>query len=211
MLKQPSIEGWENRYDLSIAMMLGICSIDFVMQETLIIVAAITSFVLLVLILIYNSFVNRRNQVRYAFSCIDVQLKKRYDLIPNLVETVKGFAGHERETLEAVTHARQQAGQRGSCWHDQEMLTQATHSVIALAESYPALQSDRNFQQLQRNLTECEEQIAAARRAYNASVMDYHNAIGMFPGSLVASLFRFTPMASFEAAIEERGNVDVRF
>lgn len=181
------------------------------MNESLVIVAGITLFFLLVLVMIYNSFVHRRNQVRYSFSCIDVQLKKRFDLIPNLVETVKGHAAHERETLEAVTRARQQAGQAGATWQDQEMLAQATQSIIALAESYPALQSDRNFLHLQRNLTECEEQIAAARRAYNASVMDYHNAIGMFPGSLVASLFRFTPMASFEVAIEERGTVNVRF
>lgn len=201
----------ENQGDLSIAMSRPICSTLPVMNESLVIIAAIALFVLLVLIMIYNSLINRRNQVRYSFSCVDVQLKKRYDLIPNLVETVKGYAAHESKTLEAVTRARQLASQQGATWQDQEMLAHATQSVFALAESYPALQSDRNFLQLQRNLTECEEQIAAARRAYNASVMDYHNAIGMFPGSMVASLFRFTPVASFEAAIEERGNVDVRF
>lgn len=181
------------------------------MNETLVLVAAVLGFLLLVIVIIYNGLVNRRNQVRYAFASIDVQLKKRFDLIPNLVETVKTHAAHERGTLEAVTRARQQAGQRGSTWQDQEMLAHAAHSLIALAEAYPALQSDRSFLMLQRNLTECEEQIAAARRTYNASVMDYQNSIGMFPSSLVAAMFAFKPMPSFEAAIEERENIHVRF
>lgn len=187
------------------------CFTASVMNGTLVLLAAVLGCLLLVLIILYNSLVNRRNQVRYAFASIDVQLKKRFDLIPNLVETVKAHAAHERGTLEAVTRARQQAAQRGATWQDQEMLGHAAHSLIALAESYPSLQTDRSFLMLQRNLTECEEQIAAARRTYNASVMDYQNAIGMFPSSLVASMFSFPPMPSFEAAIAERENIHVRF
>lgn len=166
---------------------------------------------LLVVALIYNTLVNRRNQVRYAFSCIDVQLKKRFDLVPNLVETVKGYASHERELLTAVTQAREAAGRPGASWNHEEMLQQQVQLLMARAEAYPELRANDQFLLLQRQLTECEEQIAAARRAYNASVMDYQNSIGMFPSSVIASMFRFTAMPSFEAAVAERANVHVQF
>ena len=181
------------------------------MNETILVLCVLVLVPAFIVALMYNSLVNRRNQVRYAFASIDVQLKKRFDLIPNLVEVVKGFAAHEKQTLEAVTQARTQASRKGATWQDQEMLAHASKSLIAVAEAYPDLKSDRQFLFLQRSLSECEEQIAAARRAYNASVMDYQNAIGMFPSSIIASLFRFTPMPSFEAAIEERENINVRF
>jgi LemA protein len=170
-----------------------------------------TLLLLLVVAIMYNTLINRRNQVRYAFSCIDVQLKKRFDLVPNLVETVKGFAAHEREILTAVTQAREAAGRPGASWTQEEMLQQQVQLLIARAEAYPELRANEQFLLLQRQLTECEEQIAAARRAYNASVMDYQNSIGMFPSSLIASIFRFTPMLSFEAAVAERANVHVQF
>lgn len=159
----------------------------------------------------YNSLVNGRNQVRLAFATIDVQLKKRFDLIPNLVETVKGYAAHERDTLEAVTAARNMAEQPGAGWQAQENLQHAVGTLIARAEAYPDLMASGHFLMLQRQLAECEAQIAAARRTYNASVMDFNNSVEMFPSSLVAGLFKFTRKPEFEIAIAERGNPDVRF
>lgn len=166
---------------------------------------------LLWLVITYNSLVNFRNQVRYAFASTDVQLKKRYDLVPNLVETVKAFAAHEGETLESVTRARAETKVAGAGWQAQEHLHQALGTLIARAEAYPQLKSDRNFLMLQRQLAECEAQIAAARRAYNASIMDYHNSLEMVPSSLVAGAFGFRHMAPFEIAVAERANLHVRF
>ncbi len=165
---------------------------------------------LIVIAIIYNGLVNRRNQVRYAFSSIDVQLKKRFDLIPSLVETVKGYAAHETQLLESVVRARQQIAQQ-STWTGEELLGSQLAQLMARVEAYPQLKADGQFLFLQRSLSECEEQIAAARRVYNSSVMDYHNSIHMFPSSIVASLFAFREMSSFEVAVEERGNPSVRF
>lgn len=159
----------------------------------------------------YNSLVNGRNQVRLAFSTIDVQLKKRFDLVPNLVETVKGYASHEGEVLEHVTLARNQAAAPGAGWQAQENLSHAVGSLIARAEAYPDLKASGHFLMLQRQLAECEAQIAAARRTYNASVMDYNNSVEMFPSSLIAGLFHFERKPEFEIAIAERENPDVRF
>ena len=157
----------------------------------------------------FNSLVNRRNQVRYAFSTIDVQLKKRHDLVPNLVETVKGYAAHEREVLEAVARARAEASRGG--WQAEETLSREVGRLIARAEAYPDLKADGQFAMLQRQLAECEAQIAAARRTYNASIMDYHNSVDMVPSSLVAALFGFRRMPEFEIAVSERSNPNVRF
>lgn len=159
----------------------------------------------------YNSLVNLRNQVRLAFSTIDVQLKMRFDLVPNLVETVKGYAAHESEVLENVTLARNQAASPGAGWQAQENLQLAVGTLIARAEAYPDLKASSHFLMLQRQLAECEAQIAAARRTYNASVMDYNNSVEMFPSSLIAGLFRFTRKPEFEIAIAEREAPDVRF
>lgn len=159
----------------------------------------------------YNSLVNGRNQVRLAFATIDVQLKKRFDLVPNLVETVKGYASHEREVLEQVTLARNQAASPGAGWQAQENLQLAVGTLIARAEAYPDLKASGHFLMLQRQLAECEAQIAAARRTYNASVMDYNNSVEMFPSSIVAGLFKFVRKPEFEIAITERENPDVRF
>ena len=183
----------------------------FRVREQLLFLGVPALFLLVVVALIYNTLVNRRNQVRYAFSCIDVQLKKRFDLVPNLVETVKAYAAHERELLTAVTQAREAAGRPGASWNQEEMLQHQVHLLMARAEAYPELRANDQFLLLQRQLSECEEQIAAARRAYNASVMDYQNSIGMFPSSIIASMFRFTAMPSFEAAVAERANVHVQF
>ena len=181
------------------------------MKDLLVPVLMIAVILVIVVAVMYNSLVNRRNQVKYAFSCIDVQLKKRFDLIPNLVETVKAFAAHEKDLLDSVTQARALAAQPGASWATQEMMQQQVQALVARAEDYPELRSNQNFLLLQRHLAECEEQISAARRAYNASVMDYQNSIGMFPSSIIASLFHFRDMPSFEIAVQERNNVHVRF
>lgn len=181
------------------------------MEPTLVIPAILLGIVLLWLVITYNSLINRRNQVRYAFASTDVQLKKRHDLVPNLVETVKGFAAHEKQVLESVTRARAEAVATGAGWQAQENLHQQLGTLIARAEAYPELKSDRNFVMLQRQLAECEAQIAAARRAYNASIMDYHNSIEMVPSSLVAGAFGFRHLPAFEIAVAERANPHVRF
>lgn len=180
------------------------------MESTIIAALILLLLPLLVIAIIYNGLVNRRNQVRYAFSSIDVQLKKRFDLIPSLVETVKGYAAHESQLLESLVQARQQLAQQSS-WSSEEMLGAQVAQIMARAEAYPQLKADGQFLFLQRSLSECEEQIAAARRVYNSSVMDYHNGIHMFPSSIVASLFTFRDMPSFEIALEERRNPSVRF
>jgi LemA protein len=162
-------------------------------------------------LIVFNSLVNLRNQVRLAFSTIDVQLKKRHDLVPNLIETVKGYATHERDTLEEVTAARNHAAEPGAGWQSQENLQRAVGRLIARAEAYPDLKASGHFLMLQRQLSECEAQIAAARRSYNASVMDYNNRVEMFPSSLVAGLFKFARKPEFEIAIAERAAPDVRF
>lgn len=181
------------------------------MEPTIVIPAVLSGIVLVWLLISYNSLVNRRNQVRYAFASTDVQLKKRHDLVPNLVETVKGYASHEKQVLESVTRARSEATAAGAGWQAQENLHQQLGTLIARAEAYPELKSDGNFVMLQRQLAECEAQIAAARRTYNASIMDYNNSIEMFPSSLVASVFGFKQQPAFEIAVEERANPHVRF
>lgn len=163
------------------------------------------------LLFTYNGLVNLRNQVALALATIDVQLKKRYDLVPNLVETVKGYASHEKDVLAAVTAARSQASQPGAGWGAEEHLRHEIGRLIATAEAYPDLKASSHFLMLQRQLSECEAQIAAARRSYSASVMDYNNSVEMFPSSLVAGIFSFKRKPEFEIAIEERKNPDVRF
>jgi LemA protein len=167
----------------------------------------------LIFIVIYNGHVNRRNAVDYAYSSIDVQLKKRWDLIPNLVRAVKGYAKHEQELFETVTQARSQAKNIHDDSRDrfdgERQLDQQLPQLIAVAEAYPELKADKQFLNLQRNLTEIEAQIAAARRAYNAAVMNYNNGVDMFPSSIVANMFGFTRRQHFETAQNERRSQSV--
>ncbi len=154
------------------------------------------------LIVIYNGLVGRRNQARNAFSSIDVYLRKRFDLIPELVETVKGFARHEEALLTRVTEARNRVGS-GNLGEAERLrlegeLGPAVRRLLAVAEGYPELRSGEHFLNLQRNLTEIEEQISAARRAYNAAVLEINNAVGSFPSNLVASAFGFREHEFFE-------------
>jgi len=178
------------------------------MEGSLVILLLIVGVPLLILIIIYNGHINRRNAVNYAYASIDVQLKKRWDLVPNLVNTVKGYAKHEKELFENIVAARQQAKNKRDDSQDrfdgERHLDNELPRLMAVAESYPDLKADRQFLNLQRNLTEIEAQIAAARRAYNASVMNYNNGVDMFPSSLVASLFGFTRRQHFETAAQER-------
>jgi len=157
------------------------------------------------LIGIFNGLVRLRNAVKNAWSQIDVQLKRRYDLIPNLVETVKGYAKHERETLEAVIQARQQAINITDNVIDkakaENMLSQTLRSLFAVSENYPDLKANQNFLALQEELTSTENKISFARQYYNDSAMTYNNKTEMFPSNIVAGMFNFKHAEFFE--IEE--------
>ena len=165
-------------------------------------------------ILLYNGLVKQRNNIEGAWAQIDVQLKRRYDLIPNLVETVKGYATHEKETLDAVITARN-AGMSAEGVHDQaeaeNMLTGALKSVFALSEAYPDLKANQNFLNLQEELTGTEGRIAYARQFYNDSVRTYNTKIETFPGNLVAGTFNFEAREYFEVDGDARGPVNVEF
>ena len=162
----------------------------------------------------YNGLVSLRNKVRDQFSQIDVQLKKRSDLIPNLVETVKGYAKHEEGTLEKVIQARNTyltADSIDDKAKASNEITQAVSKLFALAESYPELKANENFLDLQSQLKEIEDKISYARQFYNDSVLMYNNKIEMFPSNFVASMFGFKKESFFEATEEEKKNVEVKF
>lgn len=182
-------------------------------------IAIIVIVVILVLIIAwvfatYNNLVSLRNRVKDQWAQIDVQLKRRFDLIPNLVETVKGYAKHENETLESVVKARNSyvsatvpAEQLKA---DQE-LTNAISKLFALAENYPDLKANANFQQLQMELSETEDKIASSRQFYNDTVLMYNNKVEMIPSNIVASIFKFNKEEFFAADEAERKNVQVKF
>ncbi len=182
-------------------------------------IALIIIVVVLVLIVLYvistrNALVILRNKVKDQLSQIDVQLKRRFDLIPNLVETVKGYTKHEKETLEDVIKARNTylsaTTPEDQLKADNE-LTGAVNKLFALAESYPDLKANESFLSLQKELTTCEEKITYARQFYNDSVLSYNNKIELFPSSIVAGMFHFEKEKFFEASAEERKNVQVKF
>jgi LemA protein len=162
----------------------------------------------------YNGLVVARNKVRDQFSQIDVQLKKRFDLIPNLVETVKGYAKHEKGTFEDVVKARNTyltantVEEKGEA--DKQM-TAALNKLFALAESYPELKANENFLDLQAQLKEVEEKISYARQFYNDSVLAYNNKCEMVPSNIIAGMFHFEKEKFFEASEEDRKNVKVEF
>lgn len=169
----------------------------------------------LLIMTIYNSLVAMRNKVEESFSDIDTQLKRRFDLIPNIIETVKGYASHEKETFEKVTEARNM-GMNAQTVKDKEaadnMLTGALKSIFALAEAYPDLKANQNFMQLQNTLKEIEETIQMSRRYYNATVRDLNTKIESFPSNIVANMFKFEKKDFFELENEEeRQNVKVDF
>ena len=165
-------------------------------------------------VLTYNGLVSMRNRIENAWAQIDVQLKRRYDLIPNLVETVKGYAAHERETLEAVIQARNAAmAAQGPQEQAQaeNVITGALKSLFAVAEAYPDLKANQNFLELQEELTGTEGRIAYARQFYNDTVLRYNTRIQTFPPAIIASLFKFSEREYFETDDESRGPVTVDF
>lgn len=179
-------------------------------------IIAIVIIVIIVLYVIatYNSLISLRNRVKDQWAQIDVQLKRRFDLIPNLVNTVKGYAKHEKETLDDVIKARN--SYLSSNTKEDEMkanqeLNNATTRLFALAESYPELKADKNFMDLQENLNETENKIAAARQFYNDTVLNYNNKIEMFPSNIIAGLFHFKTESFLKATETERENVKVEF
>jgi LemA protein len=169
----------------------------------IVIVAAVV-LLALVLVSLYNRLVRLRNRSENAWAQVDVQLRKRYDLVPNLVETVKGYASHERATFEEVTRARTAAQQAGTVAEQAEaenVLTAAIGRLFAVAEAYPELRASENFQQLQAELSDIEQKIAVARQIYNDAVLSYDNALETVPTNVVAGMFNFEPRPYFE--IEE--------
>lgn len=187
------------------------------MIPTLIVLAVLIGFPLLYVILTYNSLVTIRNHIRDAWANIDTELKRRYDLIPNLVETAKGYAKHESETLEKVIALRNQCrannGSPAQQATTEKLLVSSLNGLFALAENYPDLKANENFQQLQEELVKTEDRIQSARRFYNGNVRDYRNKTQSFPSNLVAGMFGFPPEAEefFEVDPVEREPVKVAF
>lgn len=182
------------------------------MNYTILII--VVAGILLFFLVIYNSLVTARNRIAEALSQIDVQLKRRTDLIPNLVETVKGFAKHEKELLENVTKARSSLMTAGSTQEKAEannQLSQTLKSLFAVAESYPDLKSSQNFLELQGELSDTENKIAYSRQFYNSNVLDFNTKIATFPSSIVANMFKFKPADFFQASEEDKKEVKVKF
>ncbi|MEM2137953.1 MAG: LemA family protein [Candidatus Anstonellaceae archaeon] len=170
--------------------------------------------VVLFFVLTYNSLISQRNRIDSAWSQIDVQLKRRFDLVPNLVETVKGYAKHEKETFENVTKARAAVAAAGSMAEKaraENMLSSTLKSLFAVAEDYPKLMANENFKMLQEELSGIENKIAYARQFYNDTVLSYNTAIQTIPTSIIAGMFGFTAREFFKADETERENVKVKF
>ena len=183
---------------------------------TLLIILGIIAVIVFAAVAIYNKLVRLRNTVKSSWSDIDVQCKKRYDLVPNLVEAVRGYASHEKSVFEKVTQARSMAMQAHSpaeMAKAENMIRDTLKSLFAVAEAYPELKANANFQQLQSQLQELENNIEYARRYYNAVVRDYNTLIESFPSNLIASQFRFQKGEFFEleAPVEERKAPRVSF
>jgi LemA protein len=179
-----------------------------------IVVGVLVVLLVLAVILVYNGLVRLRNRIDNAWSQIDVQLKRRYDLIPNLVETVKGYAAHERQVLENVTQARANAiNAQGPAQQAEaeNVLSGALKSLFAVAEAYPDLKANQNFLSLQEELTSTEDRVAYARQFYNDSVLSYNNKLQTFPRNVIAGAFNFETREYFEGEPEATGPVRVQF
>ena len=179
---------------------------------TLLVLAVIVLILIIVLagyvVAVYNGLIVSKNRVKEAFSDVQIQLKRRYDLIPNLVETVKGYASHESQTLEKVIQARNMAmaAQKGDLKEQakaENILSGTLKSLFAVSENYPELKANENFLKLQFELTDTEDKIKAARRFYNTNVLALNNKIEMFPSNIIASMFQFTKQEFFELDDEE--------
>ena len=184
----------------------------------MVVIAIIIAVIVIIgawLVGIYNGFVKAKNNCEESYSTMDVYLKKRYDLVPNLVETVKGYAKHESETFEKIVKARSMIGSASTVEERAEgenQLTGALKSLFAVAEAYPELQANQNFMDLQGQLQTLESEIAESRKYYNATVKTYNNKVEMFPSNLIATVFHFERKPMFEVnSAEERQNVKVQF
>ena len=185
-------------------------------MSILYIVLAVVVGLVLFLIYKYNSFVGLRTRTQEAWADIDVQLKRRYDLIPNLVNTVKGYASHEAGTFEKVTEARSKAMQAGTLAEKGEAenaLAGTLKSLFAISEAYPELKANTNFIQLQNELSDTENKIMASRRFYNGNVRDFNTGVQMFPGNIIAGMFKFSVLEFFELEADsvEKNPVEVKF
>ena len=185
------------------------------METLTLIILGVVAIAIIFFIATYNSFIVLINRAKEAWADIDVQLKRRYDLIPNLVETVKGYATHEREVFEKVTEARSQAMQAEGLKEKQEaenVLSGTLKSLFAVSENYPELKASTNFLELQRELTDTEDKIQGARRFYNGNVRDLNIKVETFPSNVIASVFDFKKMDLFELGDEkQREAVEVKF
>ncbi len=183
-------------------------------METWLIIVIIVGAVLLLIIALYNALIRLRNQVKNSWAQIDVQLKRRNDLIPNLVNTVKGYMKHEKETLENITKARSAimnaSGVADTAKASGE-LSGMLKSLFAVAENYPDLKANQNFMQLQEEITGTENKIAYSRQHYNDMVMIFNTKIQKFPNNVFAGMLGFDEQSSFEATAEEKKNVEVKF
>jgi len=180
------------------------------MNFILIAIGVIVVLFIAFLLGLYNGLIKQRNRVREAWADIDVQLKRRFDLIPNLVDTVKGYMQHERGTLESVTAARtaiMNAGNQQEREAGENMLSGALKSLFAVSENYPDLKASQNFLQLQQELTDTENKVQAARRFYNGVVRDYNTAIQTVPTNMVAGTFGFAAEELFKVEVEEERDV----
>ena len=179
-----------------------------------IVIIAIVVVVVLFVVLAFNGLVRRRNRTQEAWSQIDVELKRRHELIPNLVETVKGYAAHERQVFDEVTNARTAAQQAQGVQQQaqaENALTSAIGRLFAVAEAYPQLRATENFQQLQSQLSDTEQAIAVSRQVYNDTVLSYDNALETVPTSVIAGIFNFRPRVYFEAEDSAREVPQVQF
>ena len=185
-------------------------------MTNILILSAIVVVAIFVIAGMYNGLVANRNKVKNAWSQIDVQLKRRHDLIPNLMEAVKGYMAHESETLEKVIKARQQAinlagANTATIAEAENQLTGALKSLFALSENYPDLKANQNFLQFQEELTSTENKIGFARQFYNDCVLDYNNKIEMFPSNIIAGMFNFKAEEFFKAEESEKEVPQVKF
>lgn len=187
------------------------------MTKPILIVLAVVALFVLYIINLFNSLIRLRNRAEESWADIETQLKRRYDLIPNLINTVKGYASHETTVFENVTKARSMAmnggGANANHAQAENMLTDALKSIFAVAEAYPDLKANTNFLELQRELAETENKIQSARRFYNGNVLNLNNSLQMFPGNVFAKMFNFTTKQFFD--IEDNGPeskpVEVKF
>lgn len=176
------------------------------------IIIAIIVLIVIYALALYNSFVKLNNKVKEAFSTMDVYLKKRWDLIPNIVETVKGYAKHEKDTLKEVVELRNSIYDKMSDEEKiktNEQLSSGINKIMALAEAYPDLKANENFKDLSKQLTKVEDDITNSRKYYNGVVRIYNNKVEMFPSNIFAGLFGYKSKAMFEASANERENVKV--